>query len=219
MSSDAETIVERYTHVDDKLFVSLTEAIVLSEALAVRVKESGFCPNLIVGIANGALLPATIVSESLDLPLQIVRVRRKGSLIKQKLARFAFIRNMVSFLYNLPITRPLLRVVMDQFSALDKNHSELVEDHKTYKNILVVDDAIETGQTLEYEVNTQISGKISDYKIAVISWSIHYKKIKSKLKPDFYISERIHHYPWSQNSPYLEEYSNWLQDRKIKEWE
>ena len=99
---DYSAIISRYADADEKLFMSVDEALVLSRELAERVRQSGFRPEKIIGVANGALLPATVVAESLDLPLEMVRVRRKGSTIKKRLAKFGLVRSVVSFLTNFP---------------------------------------------------------------------------------------------------------------------
>lgn len=48
-------------------FISWAEGITLSEALARRVQESGFRPDVIVAISRGGLVPARIISDVLDV--------------------------------------------------------------------------------------------------------------------------------------------------------
>lgn len=216
--SEQQTVTAKYTEADDKLFMTLSEAELLSIALADRVRESGFEVEKVIGVANGALLPSSIVAKELGKPLEIVRIRRKGSKIKKRLARFGFIRKFVSALYNNTLTKPLLRIVMDRFSALDQTDDSTVVSTSKPCNILVVDDAIETGQTLQ-KVIDQHSADGSEIQVAVISWSVAYENKKAQITPEFVISKRIHHYPWSQNSPYLQDYTNWLESHGLKEWD
>lgn len=218
MTSAESSIIHRYQNADDKFFMSVDEAVTLSEELANRVRASGFSPARIIGIANGALLPATVVADALDAPLDMVRIRRKGSGIKKRLAKFALIRSVVSFLYKLPLTRPALRFVMDRFSQLEKTQPDASPDNTTAGNILIVDDAIESGQTIQHIIDQQLSGKKSAIHVAVISWSADYVDKKAQICPDSFISKRIHHYPWSQNSPHLDRYHRWLEDRGLEEW-
>lgn len=216
--SEQQAVMAQYAEADDKLFMTLEEAVLLSKELADRVRESDFDVEKIIGVANGALLPSHIVADELNKPIEIVRIRRKGSKIKKRLARFGFIRKFVSALYNNKLTRPALRIVMDRFSALDKtDESNIVSASKPSK-ILIVDDAIETGQTLQ-KVIDQHSADGSEIQVAVISWSVAYKNKKAEITPDFVISKRIHHYPWSQNSPHLQDYTKWLESRSLKEWD
>ncbi len=213
-----QTVLDKYSRADDKLFMTLDEAIELSEYLAEMVKNSDFEAEKVIGVANGALLPSSIVAAALDKPLEIVRIRRKGSKIKKRLARFGFIRAFVSALYDNKFTRPVLRIVMDYFSALDETDQSVAKAQETSKKILIVDDAIETGQTLQ-KIIEQNSADGSEIQIAVISWSVDYKNKKAKINPEFVISKRIHHYPWSQNSPYLQDYATWLGSRGLEEWD
>jgi len=48
-------------------FISWAEGITLSEALARRVQESGFRPDVIVAISRGGLVPARIISDVLGV--------------------------------------------------------------------------------------------------------------------------------------------------------
>lgn len=216
--SKPQAVKDKYAEADDKLFMTLEEAIELSEDLARMVRASEFDVEKVIGVANGALLPSSIVAAELDKPLEIVRIRRKGSKIKKRLARFSFIRNVVSALYNNKLTRPVLRIVMDRFSALDDQDQSAVVEVDKPQRILIVDDAIETGQTLQ-KVIDQHSRDGNEIQVAVISWSIDYPNKTAEINPEFVISTRIHHYPWSQNSPYLHDYTQWLESRGLKEWD
>ena len=116
------------------------------------------------------------------------------------------------------MTRPLLRFVMDRFSQLDTtNQDEKNRDDKT-GHVLIVDDAIESGQTIQHIITGHLSGQTTRVHVAVLSWSVNYADKKAEINPDSFISKRIHHYPWSQNSPHLETYHRWLRDHELEEW-
>ncbi len=222
MSPSEADIVDKYRQIDDKLFMSVREAEILSEAIARQVAESGIQLKKVVGVANGAFLPATIVAESLSLPLEMVKIRRKGSKIKRSLSKIPLLRQTITLLYKLPVFHGLLRWVMDRFNRLeDSSDSSQLSQSDVDAGILVVDDAIETGQTLKRIMEMQ-SAENSEVKMysAVISWSVAYDNIvEDAVEPDFYISKRIQHYPWSQNSNHLAEYHAWLEARGLVEWD
>lgn len=211
-------VFDRYSAIDEKLYMTLDESLALSKDLATLVQQSGFQPDKVIGIANGALLTSTIVAKDLDAPLEVVRIRRKGSRIKKRLAKYSWLRRLVSALYDNPVTRPILRILMDYFSRLDKSEDKASDGATTPKRILVVDDAIETGQTLQKVLETY-TADAEEVRIAVISWSYAYAHKKADIKPDYLITKRIHHYPWSQNSPSLADYQAWLLDNKLQEWD
>ncbi len=219
MTDKHRSIVDRYSRIDDKVFMTLDEAAVLAEELAVRVNKSGFQANKVIGVANGALMPATIISDYLDIPLEILRVRRKGSRIKKNLAKFGFLRKLVSFLYGLPVTKSVLRFTMDRFNRLENSPKSSASVKRSVQNLLIVDDAIESGQTLQRIIEMQGINAKQSIKVAVISWSRNYTGKKYDCVPDYYISERIQHFPWSQNSPANAEYLGWLKERGIQEWD
>ncbi len=110
---------------------------------------------------------------------------------------------------------------MNKFNRLEENESQQQMGNQEELTILVIDDAVETGQTLKRIMEMQLE-KNSAAKIytAVISWSVAYKNpVPDAVEPDFFISKRIQHYPWSQNSNYFPAYQKWLKDRGLQEWE
>ncbi|MGC9130407.1 MAG: phosphoribosyltransferase, partial [Pyrobaculum sp.] len=48
-------------------FITWAEGIALSEALARRVEESGYRPEVIIAISRGGLVPARIISDVLGV--------------------------------------------------------------------------------------------------------------------------------------------------------
>ncbi len=216
-----KTIVEKYRNIDNKVFMSIYEAEVLSMELARRIKEKNLKIDKIIGIANGAILPVTIISNFLGLPMEMIKIRRKGSGIKRKLSKVPFILNFVAFFYKLPFSKYLLISIMDRFNQLEDSNSDgLVTDGIEGSTILIVDDVIDSGQTLKriYDMQFELNSNVKLYS-AVISWySSCQNKIEGAFEPDFFTSKKIHHYPWSQNSMYFSEYQQWLANRDLNEW-
>ena len=213
--------VAKYRDLDDKLFMTVDEAVSLSEELARQVAESDIQVDKVIGVANGALLPATVVAERLSLPVEMVKIRRKGSKIKRRLSKIPLLRQLVTLLYSLPGFHTLLRWAMDRFNRLEDNTAPVEASDAKDIGILVIDDAIESGQTLKRIVEMQHSEHANARLYsAVISWSKAYKNsVEDSISPNFYITERIQHYPWSQNSPSLSDYHAWLEAHGLTEWD
>ena len=74
----------KFLSIDHTVYMTMEEAITLSHDLADTIDISGR-PSLLVGVANGALLPMKIVADDLGIPLQVIHLRRKGSRYKQRL--------------------------------------------------------------------------------------------------------------------------------------
>lgn len=221
MPDSADAVLQKFRERDEKLYMTLAEAQVLSVALADAVVAAGIQPDKVIGVANGALMPATLVAERLQLPVEMVRIRRKGSGIKRRLSRLPFLRELVTWLYRLPGTHQLLRFVMNRFNRLEEADAGSATTVASATTLLVVDDAIETGQTLKRILDIQQSQNPGARVVnAVISWSIGFReKGQCAVNPDVYLSDRIHHYPWSQNSPAFAEYQTWLAERGLREWD
>ena len=63
--------------------MTMGEAEALSHDMAIEILSANK-PDLLVGIASGALLPTKVVAEHIGVPYQMVRVRRRSSRYKQK---------------------------------------------------------------------------------------------------------------------------------------
>ena len=58
-------------------FFTLAEVERLCAQLAEQVRDSGYQPNLVVGIANGGLFPAFHAARALDLPFETIRITHR----------------------------------------------------------------------------------------------------------------------------------------------
>lgn len=218
MILDRVTIVEKYAETEDKLFMTIDEAVQLSHELAIRIAECGEKPELIIAVANGALLVAKIVSDDLNIPMQTIKVKRKATIAKEFVAKRPVLLKIIAKCYRVPLLHKPMVWLINQFKILDSTpHSEEVCDQTNKKNIVVVDDAIETGQTLAmvYQIFNCNGG--NTVTTAVIAWSNKYDSdALYGIIPNTYIGRRIQHFPWSGNSPYLQEYLQWLTANNLK---
>src|SRR5688572_16522418 len=111
-------IIAKYSSIDEKVFMTLEESIVLSAEIAKRLASWGPQPEAVAGIANGALLVAKIIADRLELPIFTIDIRRRGSGIKQTLFRAPGLRTIFSLLYRVPVINLPLRYAMRQFEGL-----------------------------------------------------------------------------------------------------
>ena len=74
----------KFMGIEQTVYMTMEEAIALSQDLATLSICSGR-PDMLVGVANGALLPMKIVADELGVRFQVIHLRRKGSRYKQKL--------------------------------------------------------------------------------------------------------------------------------------
>ena len=155
MPDTTAAVLAKYRDCNEKLYMTLSEAEALSVALAEAVLAAGIRPDKVIGVANGALMPATLVAEKLQLPVEMVRIRRKGSGLKRRLSKLPFLRDAVTALYRLPLSHQVLRFVMNRFNRLEESTQEAPVSQPQGGTVLVVDDAIETGQTLQRIIENQ----------------------------------------------------------------
>jgi hypoxanthine phosphoribosyltransferase len=203
-------IVNKYAEIDDKLFMSIDEAIELSHEIARRISMGGVKPHGIVGIANGALLPTKIIATDLNLPFEMIIIRRKGSVIKSWLSRYKAVVRLAAIWYKVPLFKFPLVWVMQMMSGLKPEPALASTNYYQDQHILLIDDAIDTGKTLRRA--EQILGRQQCRQIttAVISASKNNKKSTDLYIPDYFISRRIQHFPWSVNHPDFPKYQKWL---------
>ena len=206
--------VQKYIQSERKTFMSVSESVTLSHEIASRIVSTDFEPDLVVGVANGALLMTKIISDDLQLPMQMVKIRRKGSSIKSYVAKFRSVNKILSLWYKIPVLRWPLVCAMRQFEPLEKSDKLENECVTDFKRIVLVDDVIDTGHTINLIASMMNKGGAEAILIAVISWKTE-ATIPDSIKPEIYITHKIHHYPWSSNSHYFGAYEQWLVDNNI----
>jgi len=215
---DRIAIVEKYAETEDKMFMTIDEAVQLSHELAIRIAEYGEKPELIIAVANGALLVAKIVSDDLNIPMQTIKINRKATKIKEFIEKLPILLKIISICYRLPLLHRPMEWLIDRFKMLDvETGNEEVCYQTNKKNIIIIDDAIGTGQTLAMVRRMFSCNDGQTVTTAVISWSKKYdSNALYDIAPDIYIGRRIQHFPWSGNSSYLQEYLQWLVANNLK---
>ncbi len=215
-NQDGDTILEhseivaKFAKTDEKLIMTIEESTTLSREIAFQVTKLPEQPDLVLGIDKGALLMAKVISSELQIPMKTIRIQRKGSKIKEKLETIPGLAKFLSRWYKIPVINIPLKHVLHQLSGLSKVSNQ-VNLNVREKRVLLVDDAMETGQSLVAAKALLTAGCVKSVMTAVLTWSNkHDSQQKNQIQPDIFISRRIQRFPWSRNSPFYNEYEKWL---------
>lgn len=165
--------------------------------------------DLIIFVAKGAYYIGKFLSEIDDTPLLMVSATRKGNLLKKILK---------PFLKLVPKKAQIFLREKEMNSNYHKKNNDRVinfdnkkwNKHKDKKNVLIVDDSIDTGNSIEqvYKVVREYYEN-SNVEVAVFNCMD-----KSSFKPRFslYTNTMING-PWSSDSKYnkdfIEQYEDW----------
>ena len=206
----------RYEHLLEKSHMTILEAEQLSADLARIVRHRELRFDVVVGIANGALLPMRIVAEELGLPEEIVRVRRQGSRIKQRLMAVKdALRIPSGWLTSGPLM-PFWVWFQDRTSRLEGSAAS-ASNTVSGMRVLLIDDCVETGNSLALVRQQLLSAGATEVKMAVICWATMPKM--SVIVPDIYLHTTAHYYPWSGSSRYWGDFLDWLKVRGLALWQ
>ena len=198
--------------------MSLPEAEELSRHLAQTIMASGDRPDLIVGIANGALLPTKVVSDTLGLPFRIVRVRRQGSRYKQIVVR---IKNALRLKARWLSWGPMMyfrRRFEKRFNKLEAGSNTFDFDVRGL-SVALIDDCTETGKSVRYVADELKKQGASRVTINVLCWYAGAAGVIPGGQPDVYLHKYIQVYPWAADHPDLKGYMKWLEAHGLEYWE
>jgi len=204
-------VAEKYGSTTDKLFMTIEEAEMLAIELAHRIANSYPDVDCVVGIANGGLMASSIVAQELNVPMEILDIRRRGSYFKRLVYRSERLRAIVARLYRFPLVRFPMYWLMRTMETPIVKECHSVEN---FDSIAIVDDAVESGKTLAAAVQVIADQSDTNPITAVLCCSREYST--PAIMPDIFMGRRIQHYPWSGNSPQYDEYIKWLKDRGIE---
>lgn len=197
-------------------FMTMREAEDSSRDLAEKIRVYDSQPDIVVGPANGALVPAKIVADLLKVPLKIVYVRRRGSRYKQIFFAVKAALRIPNSILTFPPLKRLWSYLQERYSDLEQTGDSFDFD-VSGKYVVIVDDAIHTGRSARYLKEKILRQGAAKVRIAVICW---YKGNgdSGDWAPDIYVLRQHHWYPWSNNSPYLQEFKAWLPANGLKFW-
>jgi len=195
-------------------FMTMDEVMSTARTLAERARKQIGVPDMVIGIANGGTLLAYLVAQALDCPLQIVAVQRQGSIIKQRL------RPIIDF-FHIPPSLIMNRWTRPFWGLFQRKSAGLVENKSSFdfsvegKDVLLVDDCVESGRTIEY-IKPRLAGAgAARITLAVIS-VVGLEREGRTVEPEILLTRVFQFYPWSSNSPYFGAYMDFMTKHNIK---
>jgi adenine/guanine phosphoribosyltransferase-like PRPP-binding protein len=220
MQQTYETANEKYQAIKTHwaATMSLPEAEELSREMACVMAKAGQKPDLIVGLANGALLPTKVVAETLGIPFRIVAVRRQGSRYKQRLLA---IKNAL----HIPTSWITWGPMMLFWKAFQNRTSKLETGANTFdfdvrgKSIALIDDCIVTGSSVRHVTEMLKKQGAREVTINALCWCEGEAGDTPGGRPDVFLHRHIQLYPWSANHPALKDYLQWLKCNQLELWE
>jgi hypoxanthine phosphoribosyltransferase len=205
----------KYLSASERSYMTMQEAIALSHDLADVIEDAG-APQMLVGVANGALLPLKIVADQLKIPFHVIYIRRKGSRYKQKIYAIKQALHIPTWLLTLRPVRVIQTLFEQQTSSLEETDDAFDFDVRG-KDVVIVDDAVHTGQTARHLKDRLAAKGARDVKVAVICW-YQGKTDSGNWSPDLYLHRYYHWYPWSNNNPEFPDFLTWLNSQGLRFW-
>ncbi|MFC0904974.1 phosphoribosyltransferase [Clostridium sp. MT-14] len=176
--------------------------------LSKLIDKSGFRPDCVVYIKTGGYLVGKYIAEYYKIQLRGLRILREGNGIKSK---FSFIlRILPKFVKN------LLRELEFKSGIHAKRSNRVVteiDENLLYgENILLVDDSIDTGNTIVSALDFLKNNSNLDLNIKVLALN-KFKLSEKLMKTDYYLYEdSIIIYPWSKDS---KEYKDYIKEEGL----
>ena len=202
---------------DQTIYASVADMEALSRDLAAEIAALDPPAEMIVGLANGAFLPAKIVGETLGIPWHMVKVRRKGSRYKQRLSvAVRALRIPPQWILWGPF-RQIWIMIQNSTSKLEEGRDPIGFD-PAGKHVVLVDDVVETGKSFRHVKAMLASANALSVRTAVYCWSVMPKVPPEEARPDVHLHRQIQFYPWSNNTTHAAEYDRWIEDNGIILW-
>lgn len=194
-------------------YIELSRENVRNECIRFKKNiKSEYDYDLIIFVAKGAYYIGKFLSEIDDTPLLMISATRKGNSLKKFLK---------PFLKLVPKKAQIFLREKEMNSNYHKKNNDRVinfdnkkwNKHKNKKNVLIVDDSIDTGNSIEqvYKVVREYYEN-SNVEVAVFNCMD-----KASFKPRFslYANTMING-PWSSDSKYNKEFIEQYEDWKNK---
>jgi predicted phosphoribosyltransferase len=230
--TDRSGIVKKYAETEKKLMMTLAEAEALSTELALRIRQkvtrdTSDSQLIVVGIANGGLMVAKIVSEKLGFPFETIRIRRSGSRLKRKIGEYSWLLRLIETLLRNRLLKKMWQGMNRKMKTLEIETGDVTSTTAEQplvsfvsKHVILVDDCILSGETIRLAKETLLDAGAQDVTTGVLTLK-NKERDPNKSKqfdPIVYLNTNTQHYPWSQNNKEYENFINWLHEKDIKPW-
>jgi hypoxanthine phosphoribosyltransferase len=179
--------------------IRLADINPLAQKLSESIDQSAFAPDLILYIETGARLLAASLHTKRRIPALPIIIRRAGSATK---ARYSFLIRLI----------PLF--ILDLFRKLERRRSSFAQNIRhieaapevdfTYKRILILDDAADSGESLLLARRWAVKRGAAecDIKFATISVT----QTRARELVSYWIYPQLCRFPWSSDSKERQEY-------------
>lgn len=183
--------------------MSFDECIDHSKELARQITETGFDPESVVGIANGGIVPARIVSDCLECPMVTVHVERPLTGMKQGLGLQRLPKWAKNFLRR-------AEMLLGFYRIMERRTIKSTSGPLSPGKCVIVDDSLDTGRTVAAVIQhlaKHAGTPRNDIRIAVLT------QIFDDAHPpaDHHIFRNVNFcFPWSMDS---QEYHKFVEFR------
>jgi predicted phosphoribosyltransferase len=140
------------------------------------LQREGVRPDLVLGLPRGGVVVAAEVARKLDAPLDVLVVRKIGHPRHREFAVGAIAEPDIVILDEIAIERTHvhpaeLRQIIDEEQQRLQDYQAIFERNQppdlTDKAVLIVDDGLATGSTMEVAVKSAFQRAASDVSVAV----------------------------------------------------
>lgn len=183
--------------------LSMSDFSIACKQLQRSVTESGFIPDLVIGIATGGLW--VLEQQDFDSAEKFeVSLKRDSSHRKESLGISRILKLLPYFLLNwMRVIEFRIMQYSDSEEIIDEKVkwlSSILEDNitRTFNSVLIVDDAVDSGVTLKtvYEAVGNFFGGDCDIKTA----SVVVTRKKPIIYPDYFLyNDCLLRFPWSND--------------------
>src|SRR4051812_17621320 len=144
--------------------------------LSLRLKGEGITPDIVLGLPRGGVIVAAEVADELAVPLDVLVVRKIGHPRHREFAVGAIAEPDIVILDQIAIERThvypdeLRQVIAEEQQRLREYQTIFERDHPpelTGKTVLIVDDGLASGSTMEVAVKSAFQRRAAEVSVAV----------------------------------------------------
>jgi orotate phosphoribosyltransferase len=216
---DNKEVTDKYANASTKLFMTMPESLALAHEMARRIAQLSPRPEVVVGIANGALMITKVIADDLGLPMKILRIRYKSSRVKYRLREKRLLAACFSAWYAIPLVNRPLRWLIISLRKIKVDSHEVNDGLLAGRPVVIVDDAIGTGRTIISAINI-IKGMHAEH-IHIATISSYEPRTREKIfrdEPDVLITRELQYFPWSSNNGEYPKFLQWLKAHGLQLW-